>query len=104
MFPSHPKLTALQQDKVSTGTFQGCCPWMGVAICSHSTQARARPSAPDTRGPPGCCSGCPTPPEGAPEPASTYAVVVLYGLPREVEHGPRDYPLAEEVSDLKVRG
>lgn len=34
----------------------------------------------------------------------TYVVVVLYGLPREVQHSPWDYPLTEEVSNLEVGG
>ena len=37
-------------------------------------------------------------------PQATYVVIILYRLPGEVEHGARDYPLAEEVADFKVRG
>lgn len=39
-------------------------------------------------------------PRGAP---ATYVVLVLYGLPREVQHGSWDYPLPEKVSNLEVR-
>lgn len=38
-------------------------------------------------------------PRGAP---ATYVVLILYGLPCEVQHGPWDYPLPEEVSNLEV--
>lgn len=37
-------------------------------------------------------------------PQATYVVIILYRLPGEVEHSARDYPLAEEVADFKVRG
>lgn len=34
----------------------------------------------------------------------TYVVIILYGLPREVQHSPWDYPLTKEVSNLEVGG
>lgn len=37
-------------------------------------------------------------------PHATYVVLVLYGLAREVQHGPRHDPLTEEVANLKVGG
>lgn len=53
---------------------------------------------------PGLQSALPGRVDGHPRPQATYVVVVLDGLPREVEHGARHNPLTEEVSDLKVRG
>lgn len=47
----------------------------------------------------------PPPPPGDPQGLPpTYVVIILYGLPCEVQHSPRDYPLTKEVSDFKVRG
>lgn len=45
------------------------------------------------------------PPEASPQGTlATYVVLILYGLPCEVQHGPRDYPLPKEVSNLEVGG